>query len=53
MGFDIKSHYGIARCDFVLNKNIVLPFFPVVAILQGNSSIISQKSCSKYTSKRL
>lgn len=53
MGFDIKSHYSTARYDFMLNKIIVLPFFPVVATLLGNNSIICQKSCSKSTCRRL
>lgn len=53
MGFDIKNHYGIAKYDFMLNKIIVLPFFPVFATSLGNNSTICQKSCSKYTSIRL
>lgn len=52
---DIKSHYGMARYDFMSNKIILLHFFPVVAMLVdlAHSGIICQKSCNKYTCIRL
>lgn len=55
MKLDIKRHFDIAKCDFMLTKTIVLHFSPLVSTLVdlANNGIICQRSCNKYTRIRL